>query len=179
MSKLFKTFHIAIIMIFRTFTNEKSLPTRSNNYTNGILNRSRLGINELKVKIKLKHFERSDECIDFTMMCVFLSILYSITSRNNASVSNFGSGFRWQSEYPWCIIEFKFFEICRKRENSKRNDDDLSSNDFKYLQLKFSIFLKILLLYIFRKLTFNLTIEQKKNTIKNKNFNFPILTFII
>ncbi|KAF0749283.1 Uncharacterized protein FWK35_00030358, partial [Aphis craccivora] len=26
------------------------------------------------------------------------------TSRNNASYSNFGGGFRWQSEYPWCII---------------------------------------------------------------------------
>ncbi|KAE9543539.1 hypothetical protein AGLY_002339 [Aphis glycines] len=40
--------------------------------------------------------ERSDECIDFTMI---------ITSRNNASISNFGGGFRWKSEYPWCIIE--------------------------------------------------------------------------
>ncbi|KAF0762199.1 Uncharacterized protein FWK35_00008316 [Aphis craccivora] len=43
------------------------------------------------------------------MMCVlfffvFVSVLsvYSITSRNNASISNFGGGFRWQSEYPWC-----------------------------------------------------------------------------
>ncbi|KAE9532167.1 hypothetical protein AGLY_010369 [Aphis glycines] len=43
-----------------------------------------------------KHSERSDECIDFTMI---------ITSRNNASISNFGGGFRWKSEYPWCIIE--------------------------------------------------------------------------
>ncbi|KAF0773781.1 Uncharacterized protein FWK35_00000057 [Aphis craccivora] len=44
--------------------------------------------------------EQSDECIDFTMMFV-------ITSRNNASISNFGGGFRWQNEYPWCIIEVK------------------------------------------------------------------------
>ncbi|KAF0766972.1 Uncharacterized protein FWK35_00019262 [Aphis craccivora] len=42
--------------------------------------------------------ERSDECIDFTMI---------ITSRNNASISNFGDGFRWQNEYPWSIIEVK------------------------------------------------------------------------
>ncbi|KAE9527057.1 hypothetical protein AGLY_013705 [Aphis glycines] len=28
-----------------------------------------------------------------------------LTCRNNASISNFGDGFRWQSEYPWCIIE--------------------------------------------------------------------------
>ncbi|KAE9532804.1 hypothetical protein AGLY_009885 [Aphis glycines] len=28
-----------------------------------------------------------------------------ITSRNNASISNFRGGFRWKSEYSWCIIE--------------------------------------------------------------------------
>ncbi|KAF0739494.1 Uncharacterized protein FWK35_00016288 [Aphis craccivora] len=42
--------------------------------------------------------ERSEECIDFTMI---------ITSRNNAPISNFGGGFRCKSEYPWCIIEVK------------------------------------------------------------------------
>ncbi|KAF0760619.1 Uncharacterized protein FWK35_00025774 [Aphis craccivora] len=42
--------------------------------------------------------ERSDECIDFTMI---------ITSRNNAPISNFGGGFRCKSEYPWCIMEVK------------------------------------------------------------------------
>ncbi|KAE9524137.1 hypothetical protein AGLY_015502 [Aphis glycines] len=31
----------------------------------------------------------------------------NITCRNNASISNFGGGFRWKSEYPWCIIEVK------------------------------------------------------------------------
>ncbi|KAF0718680.1 Uncharacterized protein FWK35_00028554, partial [Aphis craccivora] len=51
-------------------------------------------------------FERSNECIDFTMMHVFLSV-YSITSQNNASISNFGDGFRWQNEYPWFIKEVK------------------------------------------------------------------------
>ncbi|KAE9536009.1 hypothetical protein AGLY_007910 [Aphis glycines] len=49
--------------------------------------------------------ERSDECIDFTMI---------ITSRNNASISNFGGGFRWKSEYPWCIIEFEFIRNMSK-----------------------------------------------------------------
>ncbi|KAE9533364.1 hypothetical protein AGLY_009267 [Aphis glycines] len=43
--------------------------------------------------------ERCDECIDFTI----------ITIRNNASISNFGGGFRWKSEYSWCIIEVKMF----------------------------------------------------------------------
>ncbi|KAF0766302.1 Uncharacterized protein FWK35_00004033 [Aphis craccivora] len=44
--------------------------------------------------------ERSDECVDFTMMCV-------ITTRNNDSILNFRDSFRWQNEYPWCIIEVK------------------------------------------------------------------------
>ncbi|KAE9533559.1 hypothetical protein AGLY_009197 [Aphis glycines] len=47
-----------------------------------------------------------DECIDFTMMYVFFVSVYSIISRNNASISNFGGGFQWKSEYPWCIIQF-------------------------------------------------------------------------
>ncbi|KAF0757916.1 Retrotransposable element Tf2 protein type 1 [Aphis craccivora] len=54
--------------------------------------------------------ERSEECIDFTMMCflffVFVSV-YSITSRNNAPISNYGGGFRCKSECPWYIIEVK------------------------------------------------------------------------
>ncbi|KAF0748566.1 Uncharacterized protein FWK35_00026037 [Aphis craccivora] len=102
----------------------------------------------------------------------------TITSRNNAPISNFGGSFQCKSEYPWCIIEVNnfqqfskksrktkkkitekrkflrktgfrpnqffyivmtknvytsnFYEICRKRENLQRNDNDLSSNDFKY-----------------------------------------------
>ncbi|KAF0771488.1 Uncharacterized protein FWK35_00016826 [Aphis craccivora] len=44
--------------------------------------------------------ERSGERIDFTMI---------ISCRNNASISKFGGGFRWQSEYPWCIIEVKIW----------------------------------------------------------------------
>ncbi|KAE9526745.1 hypothetical protein AGLY_013393, partial [Aphis glycines] len=35
-----------------------------------------------------------------------------ITCRNNASISNFVGGFRWQSEYPWCILyKSKIFDI--------------------------------------------------------------------
>ncbi|KAF0762058.1 Uncharacterized protein FWK35_00015822, partial [Aphis craccivora] len=30
--------------------------------------------------------EQSDECIDFTMMCVFFISVYNITCRNNASI---------------------------------------------------------------------------------------------
>ncbi|KAF0759026.1 Uncharacterized protein FWK35_00018754 [Aphis craccivora] len=43
--------------------------------------------------------ERSDECIDFTMI---------ITSRNNASISNFWGGFRWKIKFS---KNFDFFRI--------------------------------------------------------------------
>ncbi|KAF0748762.1 Uncharacterized protein FWK35_00009185 [Aphis craccivora] len=54
---------------------------------------------ESGIASKLKNIldsERSDECIDFTMMCVFIYLfiyfvsVYSITSRNNAPILNFG-----------------------------------------------------------------------------------------
>ncbi|KAF0764252.1 Uncharacterized protein FWK35_00036972 [Aphis craccivora] len=60
-------------------------------------------------------------------MC--LCTLYSITSRNNAPISNYGGGFRWKSEYPWCIIEvkskplpivFKKIEKNKKKMTEKR-----------------------------------------------------------
>ncbi|KAF0710362.1 Uncharacterized protein FWK35_00026615, partial [Aphis craccivora] len=70
---------------------------------------------------KFSNSERSDECIDFTMLCVFLFFYlseYSITSRYNAPISNFGGGFRCKSEYPWCIIEFsKKSRITKKKKN--------------------------------------------------------------
>ncbi|KAE9531323.1 hypothetical protein AGLY_010529 [Aphis glycines] len=71
--------------------------------------------------------ERSDECIDITMMCVFFFVLflcvsvYSITSRNNIPISNYGGGFRCKSEYPWCIIEFsKKSRKTKKKMTEKR-----------------------------------------------------------
>ncbi|KAF0721303.1 Uncharacterized protein FWK35_00034536 [Aphis craccivora] len=71
--------------------------------------------------------ERSDECIDFTMMCViFLS---------NAPISNFGGGFRCKSEYPWCILEikskhfptFKFLRNLSKTRKFASNFEDEKS----------------------------------------------------
>ncbi|KAF0759985.1 Uncharacterized protein FWK35_00008286 [Aphis craccivora] len=41
--------------------------------------------------------ERSDECIDFTMLCC----------RNNASISNFGGGFRWQMNLVGTLGSFQ------------------------------------------------------------------------
>ncbi|KAE9529779.1 hypothetical protein AGLY_011875 [Aphis glycines] len=63
--------------------------------------------------------ERSDECIDFTMI---------ITSRNNASIPNFGGGFRWKNEYSWCIIEVKMNE---KREFLRKTSFQI--NRFFYM----------------------------------------------
>ncbi|KAE9545064.1 hypothetical protein AGLY_000607 [Aphis glycines] len=67
------------------------------------------------ILLLLTDSERSDECIDFTMM-------YK-TSRNNASISNFRGGFRWKSEYPCCIIEVKskhFPTVFKKIEKNKK-----------------------------------------------------------
>ncbi|KAE9524378.1 hypothetical protein AGLY_015215 [Aphis glycines] len=80
---------------------------------------------------------RSDECIDFTMI---------ITSRNNASISNFGGGFRWKSEYPWCIIEFEFIRNMsklRKFANISSNCSlfsKLSSSGHMSLKLEIMLF---------------------------------------
>ncbi|KAF0759860.1 Uncharacterized protein FWK35_00008837, partial [Aphis craccivora] len=52
--------------------------------------------------------ERSEECIDFTM---------TITSRNNAPISNYGGGFRCK------ILEVTFSNSFQKnREKQKKND---------------------------------------------------------
>ncbi|KAF0753409.1 Uncharacterized protein FWK35_00034271, partial [Aphis craccivora] len=62
------------------------------------------------IKTYLLDSERSEECIDFTMI---------ITSRNNAPISNYGGGFRCKSEYPWCIIEVKIQIFTKSVENVK------------------------------------------------------------
>ncbi|KAF0754502.1 Uncharacterized protein FWK35_00011000 [Aphis craccivora] len=79
----------------------------------------------LKVITYINHIiHLIDECIDFTMMCVCVYLyVYTITCQNNASISNFRSGFRWQNEYPWCIIEVKIknFTTDFKKIEKNRN----------------------------------------------------------
>ncbi|KAF0748955.1 Uncharacterized protein FWK35_00032890 [Aphis craccivora] len=58
--------------------------------------------------------ERSEECVDFTMI---------ITIRNNAPISNYGGGFRCKNEYPWCIIEENFPTVFKKIEKNKKKND--------------------------------------------------------
>ncbi|KAF0760712.1 Uncharacterized protein FWK35_00014769, partial [Aphis craccivora] len=50
---------------------------------------------KLKIIIPFLDSERSDECIDFTMLCFFFCVsLYTRTCRNiNASISNCWGGF--------------------------------------------------------------------------------------
>ncbi|KAF0756975.1 Uncharacterized protein FWK35_00009669 [Aphis craccivora] len=66
-------------------------------YISKCFHKSSLDIDIYEFKKKFNS-ERSDECIDFTMI---------ITSQNNAPISNYGGGFRCNSEYPWCIIEYR------------------------------------------------------------------------
>ncbi|KAF0744223.1 Uncharacterized protein FWK35_00038720 [Aphis craccivora] len=58
------------------------------------------------------------------MMCVFFFMsVYSITSRNNDLISNFGGDFRYKSEYTCCIIEVKskhFPTVIKKIEKNKK-----------------------------------------------------------
>ncbi|KAE9531410.1 hypothetical protein AGLY_010616 [Aphis glycines] len=63
-----------------------------------------------ELSLKARNSERSDECIDFTMI---------ITSRNNASITNYWGGVRCKSEYPWCIIEFSKKSRKTKKNNGK------------------------------------------------------------
>ncbi|KAE9533997.1 hypothetical protein AGLY_008733 [Aphis glycines] len=98
-------------------------------------------INNLKAFIHILDSERNDECIDFTMMYVFFFVsVYSITSRNNASISNFGGGFRWKSEYSRCIIEVKIYS--KSVENAKIcNVDKIFLAQSKYLKIAQFFFL--------------------------------------
>ncbi|KAF0762731.1 Uncharacterized protein FWK35_00031314 [Aphis craccivora] len=57
------------------------------------------------------------------MFVLFFVSVYSITSRNNAPISNYGGGFRCKREYPWCIIQVKskhFPTVFKKIEKNKK-----------------------------------------------------------
>ncbi|KAF0769532.1 Uncharacterized protein FWK35_00021206 [Aphis craccivora] len=53
-----------------------------------------LQVTDDKIMMEVLDSERSDECIDFTMFCVFnfFVSVYTRTCQNNASFSNYGSG---------------------------------------------------------------------------------------
>ncbi|KAF0748392.1 Uncharacterized protein FWK35_00031671, partial [Aphis craccivora] len=76
--------------------------------------------------------ERSDKCIDFTMF---------ITSRNNASISNFGGGFR-------CKI-FKKIEKNKKKKAEKR--EFLRKTSFRLNRFFLWLFENLIQVQIFTK----------------------------
>ncbi|KAF0760665.1 Uncharacterized protein FWK35_00014996 [Aphis craccivora] len=99
--------------------------------------------------VKFFDSERSDECIDFTMLCVFFFMcVYTRTCRNNARISNFGGGFRFVIESSWCIGE--------RREKPKKNDRKMGI----FTQNQFST--KTIFLYGF---------NSKNNHCKNLKFS--------
>ncbi|KAF0736119.1 Uncharacterized protein FWK35_00038468 [Aphis craccivora] len=62
-------------------------------------------------------------CNFFFFYFLFFVSVYSITSRNNAPISNFWGGFRCKSEYYWCIIEVKskhFLTVFKTIEKNKK-----------------------------------------------------------
>ncbi|KAE9529725.1 hypothetical protein AGLY_011821 [Aphis glycines] len=95
--RLFIMIKFELILVFYSYTFILN-PKRFNFKIDEPPQKPKAVLEERIPLIILCNSERSDECIDFTM------------------ISN-------------------FYEICRKRDNLQRNDNDLSSNDFKYLLL--------------------------------------------
>ncbi|KAE9521275.1 hypothetical protein AGLY_018338 [Aphis glycines] len=140
-----------------------------------------------KYSERMNDFERSDECIDFTM---------SITSRNNASISNFGRGFRWKSEYPWCIIEVKskhFQTVFQNIEQNKKKSDgkmriftqnhcNSKTNHCKYLKISPNVYVSVVYIQLnFFDVNKKILNDQKFTFLRNllKTRKFEILKYFI
>ncbi|KAF0756651.1 Uncharacterized protein FWK35_00015049 [Aphis craccivora] len=54
-----------------------------------------------------------------------------ITSRNNASISNFEDSFRWQSEYPWCKWSKEFVQQFSKKSRKTKKKRRKNRNFYK------------------------------------------------
>ncbi|KAE9522070.1 hypothetical protein AGLY_017532 [Aphis glycines] len=63
-----------------------------------------------------------DQMMGQIINCEVETEFKSITSRNNAPISNYGSGFRCKSEYPWCIIEFSKKSRKTKKKMTKKRE---------------------------------------------------------
>ncbi|KAF0774039.1 Uncharacterized protein FWK35_00000676, partial [Aphis craccivora] len=96
--------------------------------------------------------------------CVFFFLLYTRKCRNNASISSYGGGSRWQKESSWCIKQFskapgKTKKKIRKNRNfyvkpvfdqiDFFNGCNFKTNHCKYL--KFSPNLYVSVIYIHSK----------------------------
>ncbi|KAF0744896.1 Uncharacterized protein FWK35_00020723 [Aphis craccivora] len=136
---------------------------------------------EEKRFVDFSNSERSDECIDLTMI---------ITSRNNAPISNFGGGLRCKSEYPWCIIQFK-----NKREKQKKSYGktgiftqnqfstksiflygcNSKTNHSKYLKFSPNVYVSVIYIHVDKKIFSNFhEICRKRENLQDKNYNTNI-----
>ncbi|KAF0756168.1 Uncharacterized protein FWK35_00013808 [Aphis craccivora] len=73
--------------------------------------------------------------------CILFVSVYSITCRNNASISKFEDSIRQKSEYPWCIIEVQNLPVrfkfkCLIVKNSTQNLSFPSNSYRENLKLK-------------------------------------------
>ncbi|KAF0690467.1 Uncharacterized protein FWK35_00030120 [Aphis craccivora] len=119
--------------------------------------------------------ERNDECIDFTMMYAFFFVsVYSITSRNNASTSNFGGGFRWQNEF--LKVKSKHSPaVFKKIEKNKKKK--MTENGYFYAKPVFDqIDFFVWLLEIFTKFLCQCHLYTEVN---NSNHRAPQNDFIL
>ncbi|KAE9542335.1 hypothetical protein AGLY_003462 [Aphis glycines] len=144
-------------------------------------------LDSIQQRLSILDSERSDERIDFTMIR---------TNRNNASISNFGDGFRRKSVYPWCIIKVKIQFFTKSVKNAKNYKylkispvikiDSLHTTETKIVRLWMSVYItKILfkmLIYIIYSLfilhilseiipTYHLNTTQKLFLFNNKKAN--------
>ncbi|KAF0768499.1 histone H2A, partial [Aphis craccivora] len=122
--------------------------------------------------------ERSDECIDITMI------------RNNAPISNYRGGFRCKSEYPWCIIEvkskhfptvFKKFVKNKKRMTEKR--EFLQKTSFRPNRLFYMVVIQKLITVPYEFSNFYKICQKPENLQRNDNdlssndFNYILENF--
>ncbi|KAF0716625.1 Uncharacterized protein FWK35_00027303 [Aphis craccivora] len=112
--------------------------------------------------------ERNDECIDFTMLCIFLFFVsvYTRTCRNNASISIFGGCFLYQNESSWCIGEFsKAPGKTKKKIKEKR--EFLSKTSFRPNRIFYMVTTEIF--DFFEKFFFEVSIKKFWMTKKGIN----------
>ncbi|KAF0760913.1 putative cytochrome P450 6a13 [Aphis craccivora] len=100
----------------------------------------------LEVKSKYNG-QMNSECLNelHYMGMVIKGKMNHITSRNNAPISNYGGGFRWKNEYPWCIIEVKSKHIPTVLKKIEKNGNFYAKPVFDQIDffIWFSNFYKI------------------------------------
>ncbi|KAE9533114.1 hypothetical protein AGLY_009542 [Aphis glycines] len=123
--------------------------------------------------------ERSNECIDFIMMCVFFVSIYSITCRNNASISNFRGGFQCKrlmfkllqsmSKSPTFVKKYKTMFSLSFPSNSYRENSNLihTAYDVQQSEIHLTISTKV------SSINFN---SIDKETTTKKNMIYPYIS---